>query len=393
VLSREVYEPFRKGRFNRVALDLTEAWDLDLVRPHIFPVPGGVVFGTKIDPASNTSASLRDQVTKWTGTIPVRENPTSEQVIALLQKNVSTSKRVDTTSNQKSRYRERFAQGATIVPSVLHRVEKVSSTGQLGRKSGTTSIRSFRSSLEKEPWKSLPSRQKSIEGKFLFNLYTGSSIVPFRVLESGLAVIPWDGTSLLDSNSGSMSNFPLLAAWWKEASDLWESISKNKKMNLLNRINYQKTLENQFPISPIRIVYSTSGLYLAAAIVKDQTGIIESRLYWATCQTEDEAFYLLAILNSPIMTEMVSPFQSKGNFGARDFHLHVWNIAIPEFSANNSLHLELSQMGRDGVEKVNAFQFDSNSDFKKLRTAVRGDLQSSGFFMKSDQLVKNLLNI
>jgi hypothetical protein len=92
------------------------------------------------------------------------------------------------------------------------------------------------------------------------------------------------------------------------------------------------------------------------------------------------------------MTDMVSPFQSKGNFGARDFHLHVWNIPIPEFNANNPLHTELSDMGREGVRKVNAFQLDPNSDFKKLRTAVRDHLQSSGFFAESDELVKKLLN-
>lgn len=391
VLSREVYEPFRKGRFNRVSLNLTQAWDLDEVRPHIFPVPGGVIFGTKIDPTDNMSASLGNEVIKWTGKISNKEKLTSEEIISSLLKQPTILRRVSETLKEKSLYRGRFSQGATIVPSVLHRVEQNEQLGQLGRKSGTVSVKSLRSSLEKEPWKSVPSRNKSIETRFVMNLYTGSSIVPFRVMASGLAVIPWDGNSLISLNTESMNKFPLMANWWKDADDLWNKHSRNNKMTLLNRINYQKSLENQFPLAPIRVVYNTSGQYLTAAMIKDQKGIVESRLYWATCQTDDEAYYLLAILNSPIMTTRVSPFQSKGNFGARDFHLHVWNIAVPEFKNENLLHFELSQKGREGAQKVASLNLVSNSDFKKLRGEVRKNLRESGFFDKTDELVRKLL--
>jgi hypothetical protein len=205
--------------------------------------------------------------------------------------------------------------------------------------------------------------------------------------------LPWDGTTLLGASDPLIDQYPLLASWWKEGAAIWLDKSKTEKMDLLNRINYQKTLENQFPLAPLRVVYSTSGIHLAAAIVRDQVGVIESRLYWATCQTESEAHYLLAILNSSLMTELVAPYQSRGNFGARDFHGHVWNIPIPEFDSSNNLHMQLATSGKEGCDLVSGMSLNENSEFKKLRTSVRNLLEESGFYQRCDSLLKELLGI
>ena len=36
---------------------------------------------------------------------------------------------------------------------------------------------------------------------------------------------------------------------------------------------------------------------------------------------------------------------SKGQFGARDLHKHLWKLPIPEFDSGNPLHVQVSQAG------------------------------------------------
>ena len=63
------------------------------------------------------------------------------------------------------------------------------------------------------------------------------------------------------------------------------------------------------------------------------------------CRDGDEANYLLAIINSDVLQEAVQPFMSKGQFGARDLHKHLWKLPIPEYDPGSQLHVEITQAG------------------------------------------------
>ena len=77
-------------------------------------------------------------------------------------------------------------------------------------------------------------------------------------------------------------------------------------------------------------------------------------LYWTSCATIDETYYLIAIINSNTLREMVEPLMSKGQFGARDMHKHLWRLPIPEFDGPDSTHVTVADAGRQaalGVER------------------------------------------
>ena len=48
--------------------------------------------------------------------------------------------------------------------------------------------------------------------------------------------------------------------------------------------------------------------------------------------------------------EAVKPLMSKGQFGARDLHKHLWKLPIPEFDRGDPLHVEISRAGRASAE-------------------------------------------
>ena len=90
--------------------------------------------------------------------------------------------------------------------------------------------------------------------------------------------------------------------------------------------------------SRIRVVYTKSG-EPTAAIIRDDRALIDHLLYWIPCRDGDEANYLLAIINSDTLQEAVQPFMSKGQFGARDLHKHLWKLPIPEYDPGRQLHV------------------------------------------------------
>ena len=95
---------------------------------------------------------------------------------------------------------------------------------------------------------------------------------------------------------------------------------------------------------PIRVVYTKSDTP-TAAFVYDDDALIDHKLLWIACRNRGEAHYLLAIINSDTLYDLVTPLMSKGQFGARDLQKHLWKLPIPEFDPNEPLHVEVSEAG------------------------------------------------
>ena len=93
----------------------------------------------------------------------------------------------------------------------------------------------------------------------------------------------------------------------------------------------------------MRIAYTQNGVPTASLM--DDESIIDTKLYWVTCRDRREADYLLAIINSDALYEAAAPMMSKGQFGARDLHKHLWKLPIPEFNSARTLHAQVADAG------------------------------------------------
>ena len=237
----------------------------------------------------------------------------------------------------QSPYHARFTQGATLVPRFLLMVEDAPAS-PIGVASGRREVRSMRSANEKLPWKELPALQGSIEQEFIRPVHLGATLLPFRLLEPWLGVIPWDGSTLLEGSDPRIDLYPGLAEWWTSAEAVWEANKGESHLTLLERIDYRNGLSLQFPVSRHRILYTKSGQYLAAARLDDPRVVVDHKLYWATAGSLEEAQYLTAILNSPALTKLVAPMQARGEHNPRDFDKQVWRLPIPLFDPEDEQH-------------------------------------------------------
>ncbi len=388
VLSRRQFAGFRTGRWTGGvrAVDTSVAfqtpWDLHQVKPSFFPVPAAVVRGLRAD----TAAALPAAAEIWSGRVNGR-NPSLADVGNLLARAESTDPLA--ASAVGSPYAPRFSQGATLVPRFLVLVDQPPA-GPLGAGAGRVAVRSRRSTNEKVPWKTLPDLAGTIERQFLRPVFVGDTVLPFRVRPAATGVIPWDGTRLETTTTSRLDQYPGLADWWRKAERVWDR-HRTSDLTLLGQLNYRGKLSAQLPSSQHRVVYTKSGMYLAAAYLDDVRAVIDHKLYWAAVSGSDEGRYLTAVLNSDALLQLVRPLQARGEHNPRDFDKYVWRMPIPLYDPSLPLHRELADLAARAEQVAAAVELPDQS-FQALRRRVRHALVTDGVAEELDLALRALLS-
>lgn len=287
-------------------------------------------------------------------------------------------------------YTTRFRIGANVSPRVLFIVRKLE-TGTLGINPKESLIESRRSTQEKSPWKEVASLKSMIESKFLHKLYQGESIAPFRILETNLAIIPWDdvNNSLINSNEAKAKGYYHLGDWLTKAEKLW--IEKtNGTRSLYEQLDYQGHLSEQFPIASLKVVYSNIVTLPTASLLEDTQGIIGHNLYWTEVKTKTEGFYLIGILNSKYSRKIMQNFQSLGQRRAGNFNKFMVS-SIPQFDPRNKLHVQIAILAIHAQELAEEVDLIEKLNFIQARQKVMDALDNKGISDKIDNLVDELL--
>ena len=348
------YRKWRTGKWQSpqktqtlsVDLGFKTPWDLETLEPnYFFPVAASVVFAWNLGLAGNAKP-LSGTAERWFG------HPGAHDVLRI-------SCPIGGTSSG-STYREHSRQGATIVPRCLFFVSKTENpadvhTGQ------TITVNPRRGSQDKKPWKE-PNLDaisgQTIEENHLFDIHLGETVAPFVTLEplqallplkQGEFVIPADDDSPGGINPGGLER--RMRGRWRIISDLWETNrAQATRLNLLDQLDYMGKLSSQLEWQQnpddrsIRLAYSTAGEPTAALLGSYE--FVTERLYWVTCRSDDEANYLLAIINSDTLAEAVNKYTTPNWAGkTRDLHKHLWKLPIPEYDAANALHRQIAWAG------------------------------------------------
>jgi hypothetical protein len=384
VLDRGQYKGFRAGDLDQAQSPLKLAfetpWDLRRLRPHFFPVAACVVFGERA-----ASAQPIPQPEVWTGKLPWT-NAAWVDVEPLVTR---TAPKAKVKESPRSPYHEFFYQGASIVPRVLFMVER-KQAGPLGQAKGNVAVRSTRSTTEKKPWKDLPALEGVVEFYFVRQIHLGETVLPYRLLPPKLAVIPRDKSGLMDGQTPRLDEYAGLSKWWRHAESVWEANRSSERLTLMQQLDYHRKLSVQFPIQPLRLVYTKSGMHLAAAWIDDQRAIVDHKLYWATMATMDQARYLCAILNARTTTQRVRPLMSYGK-DERDIDKFIWNLPIPRYDKANAQHLRLAELGGRVAEEVAAMELPEDLHFAAQRRLVREFLEKSEPAQEIERMVGKLL--
>ena len=329
------------------------AWDLEGLEPNnFFPVPASVVFARRTG-EDGKAFPLASAVERWVG------RPGAPDVRRVRAGITDTSKRGD------SPYASFTRKGADIYPRLLMFVEEIVNPA-IVRAGQTLTVNPRRGSQDKEPWRSLDLTaitNQTIESQHVHGVHLGETLCPYTTLEPMKAVLPLrTGAGEIPVDPNGLGGIRLgglgrrMRERWRTTSDLWEENKEpHNKLDLLANLDHYGKLSSQLEwqrdrgARPVRVVYTRSGIPTAALLLDDRI-LVDTTAYWIACKDLREAQYLLAVINSDVLYGLVAPLMSKGQFGARDLHKHLWKLPIPGFDPANGLHVEVSQAGRTAAD-------------------------------------------
>ena len=350
----------RKGGRNAPSIGLNfqvhESWDLDNVEPDFFPMPASVVFAeyTGMDKGAPLAP----------GTVQMWRGDWEEDYEGITRK--SEALRHD-DGKFKSPYAELSSQGPTIVDRRLFFVETVPHTAMLPA-ANTTSVRPRLTTQDKIKYEGQLNRLDGVvHNDHLFDVYLGECIVPYVALDTLKAALPAHRSTMtmpLSHNDCEGDKHdecqlevealhPTMQRRWNNAAEMFSETHKNQAIkNLYSNLNHLSKLTNQLEYlrgaisgnGTTRVAYTTSGKP-TAAIIGNSSAIVESNLYQTTCQSVNEAYYLLTVINSNELAAAAETFMARGLYGARHFHKHGWKLPIPRYDASDSMHARLSELG------------------------------------------------
>ena len=104
------------------------------------------------------------------------------------------------------------------------------------------------------------------------------------------------------------------------------------------------------------VLSGAGGKHICAACVPAEEArslAIDQTLYWQVFGDEDEAWYVTGMLNSHAMTEAISPFNPKGDFGERHIHTLPYRM-MPPYDPSNDDHRRIAALARNIAKAAQA---------------------------------------
>ena len=393
-LTRGQFVKFREGRFGSYNIAWDEAWTMDDGVAPLFPVPSCAVFGRK----RAIGKGMPDKVTAYRGHLPMRDAPeaVADARLTVAQRDAPAAGEVE----GGSAYRNQFRQGAILVPRMLCLVER-RRLGRLGSAQDRPAIESRRSSLEKEPWRSVASISGQVETRFLRPVLLGESILPYCLFQSFEGAIPYDDRAGLLTTSKIASlpekisegrSFEAITGWLRTAEQAWdENKSASTTLTFAEQLDFFGKLSAQFPIAPVRVIYSKAGSLPAAMVLRDGDAIIDHMLYTGP----RPPVRMRRTTSSPSSTAR-PPDRAPNATSARairraHFDKVMFNLPIPVFDPAVALHRDLAIAGQEAEQVASNVELVEGEKFQRARRRVREGLTENGVGPRIEKLVDILL--
>jgi hypothetical protein len=412
---------FRKCTF-KPKMKISELLDLEDVEP-LFHVPSCTVTARK---GSNTYPV---DATIYEGKLPGKNSKLGEATRALKHRQTKYNyyeigqrsflestefakvlKAID--KGERSQYYEKFTQGATIVPHSVWFVDPVIHE-RLTIDPTRPSVKSSEEAIKdaKEPYKDVR-LEGEIESEFLFQIATGSELAPFCTTKLQIAILPIEPNGgnyhVVRAEEAQRKGYTGLRNWLHEAEGVWKSKRGEKadKMDVYDRLDWSSGLTNQNPRAKYRVLYNKSGTYLVACVIENSKErvkfdsskirisgtIADDTTYRFDTDNYDEAMFVSAMLNAPIVDALIKPMQTRGQWGPRDIHKKVLEIPLPKFNPKNKKHRELvllAQQAQAKAEILVPVLEEKYVGIGKIRQLIKVELEAE--ILRIDTIVRDLL--
>ncbi|MHA2130108.1 MAG: HsdM family class I SAM-dependent methyltransferase [Promethearchaeota archaeon] len=239
---------------------------------------------------------------------------------------------------EKSKYKKQFFQGATLVPRnlVFFQISKKKKENLIIESDSDIASRA------KKNWE-FSFHGKEIEQIFHFKTFLNIHLIPFHIKIFKNVFLPVN--SELEYDLDFLQKHPKALNFYNEINKFYQDNKKktSKIDTLHDNLNYWNKLQKQSNNKAYIVIYNASGSNLKAAVIdnENQKTIVGSENYYYSTDNEDEAYYLAAILNSPILSKNIKLIKS-----SRHIHKRPFLFPIPIYDKENLNHKRLSKKGK-----------------------------------------------
>ncbi|WP_371804439.1 N-6 DNA methylase [Candidatus Lokiarchaeum ossiferum] len=310
---------------------------------------------------------------------------------------------------KKSGYYSSVKRGVDITPRRLIFIQSTKSVNVAFKNPETQKLEIFpdldqMKSTQSSRWDFTPYKSSQIDSSDLHLVVKSTDLIPFALNNFHYAFLPlkiYDGHYILKKNEE-------LGAHSRDHLNLLEDIYKKhrkptaKNQTLMDSLNYGKKIQNPDMIAPIKVVYPVGGSYCKAAIINHPNIVIDVTFYYIACNDKNEAYYLLAWLNSSLLQKNLPRVCTIGANGSiRVIHMAPWMFPLPKFNFQQEqmkiveLSKQLEKVSRNVLisNKIisnHSFPHFTNKLLKKSRRNVYKILKTSSKYVEIISKIDNL---
>lgn len=299
-----------------------------------------------------------------------------------------------------------FNQGADIMPrtALFHEfVQSPNGTWIINKIENTSDLYYLLSDSHKNMCRDL--RAEGFSNDYMYDCLISKHLSPFFVSEPAKTILPgkkidgrWRGLTdeeLALMNSGTSYVFTEIQA----GSQMPLSVLFDQKINIRSKLDKQN-----FSLARWLVLSNAGGSNPCAAYVDlnkmdKKKLIVDQTLYWYLAESEEEALYIVGILNSITLSTAISDFQPQGGFGARHIHKIPYKI-IPRYDGSDDAHTEVVTNTRELVaewteycrsEKAGKYLFPNSGSLNSRRRKLQTALKTMALYEKYEEACSSIL--
>jgi len=394
VLEGNNHKPFREGKYESAQestpINITEIWDLPKT---VFNNTAVVLFGYK---------SHRENKTIYNGCSFLADNsvidtPVYEHYVGNL---LIWSKDAEIKLNMYEHYH--FQQGADVMPRSLFffNLNLSDETASISPISMNSEYAYFLKDMK--VGKDVKIYAQNLPIQFFKSVLLSNIVTPFCINNIPLALLPikrgshglWE--EIQPSHFGRLPR--AVANVLSESQREYHRLKGTDKDIFKNALNCRNKLSHQnLTTNKYLVVYGAGGSKPCAAykLICSSDIVIDQTLYWCQVDSEIEAIYLTALLNSWALAEHISSFQAEGQFGKRHIHT-LASDCIPPFDALNPSHIRLTSIAKSMINHIQSFPeviYDPNSGTVATRRKMSYKMiEELPMYIQYEELCCEILN-
>jgi hypothetical protein len=191
----------------------------------------------------------------------------------------------------------------------------------------------------KEPWVEIEFSDEIIEKDYMFRVIKSTELVKFYVYDFYNVFLPLKRDNL-SFEYHSLKTYA--KKFYDKINKIYLSKKKDSTLNesLMDNLNRWSKLINNRQLSKIKVVYNNSGSVVNSAVVQGDFLVTGDLSFYSTSNI-NEAYYLSAILNSPLMTKQVQIKKS-----SRHIFKIPFEIPIKIYDENSENHRKLAELAK-----------------------------------------------